>query len=122
MVFWFGDFVLRILIKVPLYLAVSAAALLHFKGLLHVISIMSSDKAPSTYLNFLKPIIKAIGGVLKEAFGKPEAFKFSLTEVVLVAILLAIFSLATHLEEQQHQQQQQHAQQLQQLQQLKQQH
>jgi len=91
------DFLTRILIKAPLYILLGAFSVLHLKGLLTGLSGVVSGAIPGNAVTTaIKPALRGLWSVLKEAFGsKPESMTFQLTHILLVACLFALLAIAT---------------------------
>eukprot|EP00343_Euplotes_focardii_P007197 CAMPEP_0205819782 /NCGR_PEP_ID=MMETSP0206-20130828/2251_1 /ASSEMBLY_ACC=CAM_ASM_000279 /TAXON_ID=36767 /ORGANISM="Euplotes focardii, Strain TN1" /LENGTH=123 /DNA_ID=CAMNT_0053113739 /DNA_START=34 /DNA_END=405 /DNA_ORIENTATION=+ len=94
--FGFSDFIFRICVKGPMYLMLAAISLLQFKGLLTAIEGLASGKiSGNAVTDYLHPLLAQLSELLKQAFGKPSKFSFSLTHVLLMAVLFAVLSVSS---------------------------
>jgi len=98
--FAFADFLFRVIVKVPFYIIMSALSLLQLQHILRFINDVASGNGPRNQIvEFVRPALKQIAPILKESFGPLSKFSFQLTHVILVALILAVFSLAAKIQQ-----------------------
>lgn len=94
--FGLGDFLFRSAILGPFYLVIAAVTLIHFGNIhTHLFAIARGKLLLPSWLAWSKSLIVSLSQLLTKAFGKATAFEFGLTQVLLVAVLLALLSVAS---------------------------
>ncbi|CEP03676.1 Uncharacterized protein PBTT_07128 [Plasmodiophora brassicae] len=85
----------RGLLLAPVYVVLSAAALLQMRDGLDKLTSFVRDPAagPTGIVLTIKPVLVHIEAFLVEAFGPAEEFRFNMVHVLLFAMLMALISL-----------------------------
>eukprot|EP00808_Paulinella_micropora_P003126 g14522.t1 len=94
LMFFFAEFIFRVLVQAPFYVFLAAISLLNLKGMIVAMHQLATQPIKETnfVLETLKPFMAELQPALKTAFGPASKFSFDLSHILLMAILLAVLN------------------------------
>ena len=77
-----------------LYLIASGMSLLQVRTLLVGLHNVTARRNANSIVETIRPYLKYVNDFFQQIFGKAETYKFTLTHVCLVAVMLAVLAVA----------------------------
>jgi hypothetical protein len=86
-----SNYLFTVLIKAPFLILLSAVSLLQLQSILVFIHAAAANKAIKNQIgDYFRPALRELSPLLTNVFGKADTIDFSLTHILLVALLLSV--------------------------------